>query len=334
MSRADDLRLITRIAQMYHLEARKQSEISRALHIPQARISRLLNRAIAENIVRITITPPPGVFTELETAIRLRYELENVIVAESASDTDDAVMAAIGAAAAHFFETTVADDEVIGMSSWSSSLLRMVESIAPVKRVRASKVVQILGGIGSPSVQSHAQHLVTRMAQLTGAKAQFLPAPGVTGSPESRAILLKDPFVEETLECFPSVTMAFIGIGCMTPSKMLANSGNAFTREELDELAAQGAVGDMGLRFFDYAGAPVVTPLNDRVIGITLDQVRTARRVVAVAGGPRKTAAIQGALAGGYIDVLITDYQTAERLMASDAPRRPARSKSSARMSS
>ena len=333
MSKADELRLITRIAQMYYVESRRQPEISQALHIPQARISRLLARARTENIVRITIAPPPGVFAELETALRLRYRLENVIVAESTSDTDDAVIAAIGDAAAHFFETTVADDEVIGMSSWSASLLRMVGSITPIKRVRASKVVQILGGIGSPLVQSHAQHLVTRMAQLTGAEAQFLSAPGVTGSPESRAVLLKDPFVAETLNCFPSVTMALIGIGCVTPSKMLANSGNAFTRKELDELAAQGAVGDMGLRFFDQAGLPVVTPLNDRVIGITLEQVRAARRVVAVAGGPRKTAAIHGALSGGYIDVLITDYETAERLLASEAPQ-SGELKSSARRSS
>jgi len=41
MSRADELRLITRIAQMYYVEAMKQSDISSQLHIPQARISRL-----------------------------------------------------------------------------------------------------------------------------------------------------------------------------------------------------------------------------------------------------------------------------------------------------
>ncbi len=316
MSRADDLRLITRIAQMYYVEARKQSEISDALHIPQTRISRLLKRAVDENIVRISITPPPGVFLDLESELRGRYGLEQAIVAESVSEKEDSVIAAIGDAAAHFVETTVADDEVIGMSSWSSSLLRMVDAITPLKRVRASKVVQILGGIGSPAVQSHAQHLVMRMAQLTGASAQFLPAPGVAGSPESRKVLLKDPFVAETLACFSHLTLALVGIGAMTPSKMLANSGNAFTRQELDELAAQGAVGDMGLRFFDAAGAPVVTPLNDRVIGITLAEVKAARRVVAVAGGSRKTGAIRAALAGGYVDVLITDYHTAERLVS------------------
>ena len=319
MSRADDLRLITRIAQMYHIEQRKQAEISEALHIPQARISRLLKRAIDENIVRISISPPPGVFADLETSLRDRYGIDQVIIAESVSEREESVIAAIGDAAAHFVETTVADDEVIGMSSWSSSLLRMVDSITPLKRVRASKVVQILGGIGSPAVQSHAQHLVMRMAQLTGATAQFLPAPGVAGSPESHKVLLKDPFVSETLDCFSRLTLALVGIGAMTPSKMLANSGNAFTREELDDLAAQGAVGDMGLRFFDAAGAPVITPLNDRVIGISLAEVKAARRVVAVAGGARKTAAIRAALAGGYVDVLITDFLTAERLLVPGA---------------
>ncbi|WP_131115188.1 sugar-binding transcriptional regulator [Lichenihabitans psoromatis] len=318
MSRADDLRLMTRIAQMYHVEARKQAEIAEALHIPQARISRLLSRAVDEGIVRISITPPPGVFMDLEAKLRARYGIEQAIVAESVSETEESVIAAIGDAAAHFVETTVMDDEVIGLSSWSSSLLRMVDSITPLKRVRASQVVQILGGIGSPSVQSHAQHLVMRMAQLTGSSPQFLPAPGVTGSPESRDALLQDPFVAETLGYFSRLTLAFVGIGAMTPSKMLANSGNAFTRKELDDLAEQGAVGDMGLRFFDAAGAPVITPLNDRVIGIALAEVKAAKRVVAVAGGARKTAAIRAALVGGYIDILITDVFTAERLIAPD----------------
>ena len=318
MSRVDELRLITRIAQMYYLDAMKQSDISDKLHIPQARISRLLKRAIDENIVRISITPPPGVFADLEAEIRDRFGIEEVIVAESISEREEAVLAAIGDAAAHFLETTIADDEVIGISSWSSSLLRMVDAITPIKRVQASKVVQTFGGMGSPTMQSHAQHLVTRLAQLTSAKPQFLPAPGVTGSPESRRVLLDDPFVKETMACFSQVTLALVGIGSMTPSKMLVNSGNAFSREELDELAEHGAVGDMGLRFFDARGAPVITPLNERVISMTLDEIKASRRVVAVAGGLRKVPAIRAAMAGGYVDVLITDHFTAERLVSGE----------------
>jgi hypothetical protein len=56
-----------------------------------------------------------------------------------------------------------------------------------------------------------------------------------------------------------------------------------------------------------------------------LEALKSARRVVGVAGGPRKEAAIRGALRGAWINVLITDRQTAERLLnhqdAGDAAR-------------
>ena len=66
MSRLNELRLMTRVAQMYHVDGLKQAEISGVLHISQATISRLLKRAETEGIVRITITPPRGTFPELE----------------------------------------------------------------------------------------------------------------------------------------------------------------------------------------------------------------------------------------------------------------------------
>ena len=114
------------------------------------------------------------------------------------------------------------------------------------------------------------------------------------------------------------------GIGIELAQEVLAaleeHDADAKAREELTELTDLGAVGDMSLRFFDAKGAPVITPLNERVIGMTLDEIKASRRVVAVAGGPRKVAAIRGAMLGGYIDVLITDHFTAERLLAEAAP--------------
>ncbi len=80
---------------------------------------------------------------------------------------------------------------------------------------------------------------------------------------------------------------------------MLASSGNVFSVEELAMLEASGAVGDICLRFFGRDGQPVITPLNDRVISMTLEQLKKVKRSVGVAGGQRKTEAIRGALKGG-----------------------------------
>jgi DNA-binding transcriptional regulator LsrR (DeoR family) len=56
--------------------------------------------------------------------------------------------------------------------------------------------------------------------------------------------------------------------------------------------------------------------VDRRVIGETLEQLRDADRCVGVAGGARKFQAVRGALLGRWINVLVTDLATAERLLA------------------
>ena len=81
-------------------------------------------------------------------------------------------------------------------------------------------------------------------------------------------------------------------------------------------LLKNGVVGDIALRFFDAQGQPVHSEIDNRVIGITLDQLQRTRRVVGIAGGPTKFQAVLGALRGKLINVLITDSVTAERLLS------------------
>ena len=115
------------------------------------------------------------------------------------------------------------------------------------------------------------------------------------------------------------VSLALVGIGALEPSSLLQSSGNIYSERELRALGERGAVGDVCLRFFDADGKPVSTDVDKRVIGVTLQQLTSADRSVGVAGGERKYDAIRGAVRGGWINVLITDVATAERLLA-DAP--------------
>jgi len=190
----------------------------------------------------------------------------------------------------------------------------MVDAIHPMKRPRAERVVQILGGLGDPSVQSHATQLTMRLAALTGAEAQLLPAQGIVSSSAARLVMLGDVYVRAAMDQFRRMTMALVGIGAMQPSVMIANSGNAFSNEELQDLAKRGAVGDISLQFFDRSGAPVHGPHDDRVIAVTLEELKKTPRVIGVAGGERKVEAIRACLKGGYINVLVTDKFTAEKL--------------------
>jgi len=98
MGRINELRLIARVAQMYHGEGKRQAEIAEHLHMSQATVSRMLKRAEQEDIVRTTVIPPPGTFTELEAAVRARFGVGEVIVVDCTEDRDGAIMARIGAA--------------------------------------------------------------------------------------------------------------------------------------------------------------------------------------------------------------------------------------------
>ncbi len=318
MSRVNELRLIARVAQMYHVEKQRQADIASHLRMSQATVSRMLKKAQEEEIVRTTVVSPSGTYAELEAELRSRFGLSEAIVVECTEDRDGAIMARIGEAAAHFVEATLQTDEIIGVSSWSETILRMVENIHPMKSGKAKSVVQTLGGMGNPTVQMHANQLTARLAKLSGAEAHVLSAPGVAQSREAKLVLLGDPFVRETMDLFARITLAVVGIGAVEPSRMLARSGNVFSSRELADVAEAGGVGDMSLRFFDANGAYVKTPLDDRVIGITLEELAQVDRVMALAGGKAKTEAIRGALKTGIIDLLITDKFTARRLVSTN----------------
>jgi DNA-binding transcriptional regulator LsrR (DeoR family) len=314
MARIDELRLVAKVARLYHVQGLRQTEITDRLHIHQSTVSRLLKRAERDGIVRVTFTAPTGLHADLEDALQSTFSLREAIVVHSIDD-EDQIVRDLGAAAAFYLETTIKRTDVIGISSWSAALLAMVESMHPNPHAAGARVLQILGGIGNPGAEVHATQLTRRLATLLSGRATLLPAPGAVGSAEARRVMLQDRYVQEAIALFKSVTVALVGIGAVEPSKLLASSGNVFSPYELKQLSRRGAVGDICLRFFDAGGRPVATPLNDRVISMELDMLRRVPRVVGIAGGRRKTAAIRGALAGRWINVLITDRSTAERLL-------------------
>lgn len=316
MAHLDELRLIVRVARMYYQWEVKQSEIARQLGLSQPTVSRLLAEARTRGIIRTSVTVPHGIHIELEEELVRHYRLRDAIVVDCTSDDDERrIERDLGAAAAYVIETSLRPNEVIGISSWSSTLMALVDAMHTTPRKGDMRVVQILGGVGDPSAEVHASRLTNRFADLIGGQAVFLPAPGIVGSLAMREVIMDDRYVRAAVATFAQVTTALVGIGAVEPSKLLAASGNVFAQAEIDLLRERGAVGDILLHFFNKEGKAVLSPLNDRVISMPLDQLARVDRSVGVAGGARKRQAILGALRGRWINVLITDHYTAQWLL-------------------
>jgi DNA-binding transcriptional regulator LsrR (DeoR family) len=316
------LRLITKVARMYHERGIRQTDIAESLHISQARVSRLLKRAAELGIVRTVVAVAPGVHTEIEEALEDTYGLAEAVVVD-VEGTDEEIIAGLGSAGATYLETTLTGGERIGISSWSQTLLAVVDRMRPFRIPGAESVIQLMGGFGSSSVQTQGNRLLSEFARLVGATATFVPAPALVGNKAMRENLLNDPAMESVAKDWARLTMALAGIGSLPPSPLLRASGNAADLADQDRLHAAGAVGDVCLRFFDTAGNLVPSALDDRVVGIDADTLRKIPRRIGIAGGQSKHSAIHASVTGGWVNVLITDTGTAAALLQFEAPTTP-----------
>jgi len=309
----ENARLMTKVARLYHEQGLSQPNISSRLHISQSRVSRLLSKATEVGIVRTTVVNTAGVYAELEDVLEKKYAVSEIVIVDTA-DSEEQILKSLGSAAAHYLESTLTGGDKIGISSWSATLLSTVEAMRPKVSKVADEVVQVIGGVGESNAQAHAVRLAGRLAEVTGARVSYLPAPGLVSTPEAARALFTNQNISSVLNSVGELTLLLVGIGSIEPSKLLKESGNSLSEKERKELAKLGAVGDVCMRYFDENGKSLKTNLDKRIIGISADQLKKISRRVAVAGGARKHKAIRAALEGGWINVLITDHKTAKKL--------------------
>jgi DNA-binding transcriptional regulator LsrR (DeoR family) len=321
----EHIRLLTKVARMYHERGMRQPQIAAQLHVSQARVSRLLKQAVALGIVHTVVIAPRNVHSALEEEVERRYGLNEVVVADTEGLSDEAsVQQALGSAAAVYLETTLTGGDRIGVSSWSSTLLATVDAMRPRPTRVAEQVVQVLGGIGDSAAQGRASRLLSRFAQITRADALFLMAPGLLADSAMRRVIVTEPNIASVLQTYGELTMALVGVGSLEPSPLLRESGNAIDERDQERLRELGAVGDICMRFFDAEGRHLASDLDERVLGIDAATLVSVPRRVGVAGGERKWGAIRAALVGGWLNVLVTDLHTAEWLADGENVARPA----------
>jgi DNA-binding transcriptional regulator LsrR (DeoR family) len=314
----DRARLLAKVARLYYEHDLTQAEISERLRLSRQRVQRLLEYAREEGIVSIAIHPIMGTFSELERSLEARFGLSEALVVEtSAPENQNTIAREVGAGAAEYMARLLRPKDKVVLS-WGNSLLGMVNALSARTRVRMPelRLIQALGSLGDPNTAMYGGELVRRAAKALGAKPILFPAPAIAASPQARDALYADPYVSHTLELARTADLALIGIGSSdSDSIAVPDLWRFLPADALPDLLAKGAVGSINLRYFNAAGSLVPSEINERVIGLTLDEMRKIPRVVGVAGGPSKVKAILAALQARLINVLVTDHITASELL-------------------
>ena len=103
--------------------------------------------------------------------------------------------------------------------------------------------------------------------------------------------------------------MIVFGIGELVPENTVVS------REFLKEPAIKtylekGGIGTILGRMFDQNGQQIYTEIGDRMIGITLDEIKNKPCRLPVARGPQKVKVVRATFKGKYPTHLVTDYET------------------------
>ena len=306
------LDLAARAAWLYYVANNTQDEIAAKLNVSRQAAQRLVSLAVAERLIKHRLDHPLAECIELAETLGARYQLAYCDVAPSDPEPKNATEN-LGAWAAAYLETFLASKAptVVAMSS-GRALRATVSQVAPVSAPQ-HKVVSLQGHMAQDGRASHYE-VVMNLADRIDAQAYLLATPVVARTAEERAFLQEQRSFLAVKELVRQAKVAFVGIGEVTWNGPLQRDG-FYTDADVAELLERSAVGAINAWAYDREGRLLQGSINDRVAGISLEEL-PIRRTVGVACGPVKVEAIRAALRGRLVSGLITDEATARLVLA------------------
>lgn len=313
----EELAVIAEVARMYYIEGMSQLEIANVLYFSKAKVSRALRIAREEHIVEYQINYPLKRSIKLETELKRRFGLKETLVVADLYDNrnTDISIKRIGEMAANYLDETLKDGDSIGIA-WGRTMYQTVRQLKP-SFPRRIQVLQLMGNsMDDYQMDIDVTTLAERMARTFQGTATRLYAPMYVNSDIVRKELLKEPIIRKTIEKIRTVDYALTGIADVSLEQPKSTWAGYLTERKKRELERKGAVGYLCGYFLDKDGNKLPDPINDKIIGISFEDLKRVPHIIAAAGGLDKTNAIRAALKGKLIHCLITDSRIAEKLLA------------------
>ncbi len=264
----------------------------------------MLKRAKEEGIVEINVRYHPVFSTRLEQQMMERFPISRALIALDHQDEEEQ-RRQVAALVSNYLAMSLKDDMVLAVGQ-GRNVAAIADHVGSVTE-RNCKFICGIGGTHRPGDAINADHISRRLAKKFGGSSETLYAPAYV---ENRA--LKDAFmqngtIKETLDRARKADVALVGIGDMNENSYMVKLGWFTPHEIIDASLNQGVIGDIaGYDFFNAQGQHVDTVMNDRVIGLSIDELRKIPCVIAIASENTKALAILGALRTGAIDIIAT----------------------------
>ena len=303
--------LAIRAVWLHYAGGLTQAAVAERLGIPSVKAHRLIARAVADGVVKVSIDGDIAECIDLENRLAARYGVESWEVAPDLGE-EGLPLRALGLAGAGFLRREIERGEhpVIGLGH-GRTLAAAVQHM-PRLDAKGVRFVSLLGGL-TRNYAANPYDVMHRLAERTAAQAYVMPVPFFANSVEDREVLLEQRGVREVFEMAGRASLKVAGIGTVDRGAQLVSSG-MIEAGEIAEVAAAGGVGELLGHFFDAGGRMIATTLSARTLSAAPGDAFSGR-MVAIAGGADKVAAIAAVLQSRRLTGLVTDELTAKALL-------------------
>jgi deoxyribonucleoside regulator len=314
MSAIDENLLIT-VAKLYYLEGFSQQQIADRISVSRPTVSNLLRRCKEEGIVEIRIRETTSLLAVLQRELTSIFGLDEVVVVPTEPD-ESKTTEATGRAAARLLASSIRDGLTIGIS-WGATTYSAINAFEAVTTFQGIRVVQLVGAFGAINQSYDGFELARIFAKKLNGSYSTIQAPAVVRSVEARQHFFGEPGIAAAIELAKQADLAILSVSPDDPESSSLVRAGFITREESEVIRRNGGVGhSCGGIHFNIEGRPIPTLLDERIVGITVDDLRKIPRVILAASGAVKADAILGALRSGIFHALATDESAALKVLS------------------
>lgn len=298
------------IARRFYLEGRSKVEIGDELGLSRFKVARILDEAHELGLVEVQVHLPAPIDPDLSSAVRERLGLRRAVVVERpAEDPSRTVRQELGRVAADLLSEVVTADDVLGLTC-SRTVAATTQAL---QTIAECPVVQLTGTLAGPDMEAGSVESVRQAGLVGGGKVFPIYAPMVLPDRATARALSGQSAIRQAVERFDEVSVALVAVGAWETE--LSTVWDTVEPLERSQAARAGAVGEIGARLFDARGSAVHTSVDERVLGVTLSQLREVPEVIGLAYDGGRAAAVRAAVEGGLLNSLVCDTELARRLL-------------------
>jgi len=295
---------------MYYEEKMSQQDIADELNISRPKVSRSLKKARKEGIVKITIDYH-GTNIEQEKNIKENFDLKDVIIVQN--DLEDNASLQVQKTSAQYLNSCIDDNYTISVG-WGTTIREVANHMVHSNK-EGITFTPIIGGHSSHYSQIHSSNIAQQMALKTNGSSVGLNAPALVSSIEEKKILMNNSSISNVINISSNADIAIFSLGNPIYKSSTIHEVDYFSEENIEKLKNNNAICDfVSISFLDKNGNRVNTDISDNSIGINIEDLLNIPTKICVVNGQNKHISTLAALRAGYIDILITDKETADFL--------------------